>query len=109
MSPANGLEEYGFLYALLIVAGGLAVVVVLLALAWWRRSTVAAPLALVAALLVGWFLQPWPVFKPPMLNHPHQAYWMVRWQLASVVWALVFMATIANWLLIKSNRKRNKM
>ena len=92
-----GLAEAAYLYALLIAAAGLAVVAFFLAFAWWRRSTVASTIACLLCLLVGWFLQPWSVFAPPSSNDSDEAYWLVRWRVASGAWACFCVASLACW------------
>ncbi len=90
-----GLAEAAFFYGLLIIAAVLLLVGGLLAFAWWKRSTIAAAIACTLVLLVGLLLQPWAAFSPPTSTDPDEAYWLVRVRVASVVWAVFFIAGAA--------------
>ena len=92
-----GLAEAAFLYALLIAAAGLAVIAFFLAFAWQRRQAIVEATVERLHLLVGWFLQPWSVFAPPSSNDSDEAYWLVRWRVASGAWACFCVASLACW------------
>jgi heme/copper-type cytochrome/quinol oxidase subunit 2 len=90
-----GLAEAAFCYGLLIIAAILLLVGGLLAFAWWKGSAIAATIACILVLLVGLLLQPWSAFAPPTTADPDEAYWLVRFRVASVVWAFFFVAGVA--------------
>jgi hypothetical protein len=92
MIAMAGLAEAAFLYGLLMVGTVLLMVGGLLAFAWWKRSTIAATLACILVFLVGLLFQPWSAFSPRASADPDEAYWLVRLRVATVIWALLFVA-----------------
>ena len=101
-----GLAEAAIFYALLIVTVILLAVAGLLGLAWWKRWPVAAVIACVLCLVAGFLLQPWSAFHPPEFpDDPDEIYWLTRWRVASVIWAVIFLAGIACLRMIVRRRR----
>jgi hypothetical protein len=100
-----GLAEAAFFRVLLIIGGVLLLVAGLLAIAWRKGSPTAAMIALVLAFLIGLFLQPWNAFAPPTSADPDEAFWLVCFRIASVVWTLLFVTGVA-FLITLIRRRR---
>jgi len=90
-----GLAEAAFFFELLIIGGIVLIAAGLLALSLWKRSLVAVVIACVLILVAGILLQPWAVFSPPTTDDPDEADWLVRFRIASVIWALFVGASAA--------------
>ncbi len=88
----------------LLVGGVLLLLVALLVLGWWKRSTIAAAFALAFVLFIGLILQPWTVFAPPPTD-PYEADALVWVRVASVVWALFVIASLACLATVISRRR----
>ena len=84
-----GLAEAAIFFQLLIAAVILLVVTGLLALAWWKRSWVATIIGCVFMLIAGALLQPWVVFRSAGSDDPDEMDLLVKYRIASVIWALL--------------------
>ena len=102
----TGLAEAAMLNGLLLVAAVLALVAGLLGLAWRKQWWLAAAVGWVLCLIAGLLLQPWSAFRGPEFpNDPDEIYWLIRWRLASGVWAAVFAAAVYSLIAVIRRRR----
>lgn len=100
-----GLAEAAIFFQLLIAAVILLVVTGLLALAWWKRSWVATIIGCVFMLIAGALLQPWVVFGPPDSDDPDEMDLLVKYRIASVIWALLLIAATATVVRVRKAKR----